>query len=157
MSTGTEKYFWYLNSLTIIRVSAQEGQNGISVIEQRAPKGNSPPLHIHRTQDELYHILEGEFRYKVGEGERQLKAGDLLLAPRGIPHSYIIDSTEGGRWLTITVGVDFENFVRALARPAERIDLPESGEDTSPENVLALTMTAAQFGIEIVGPPLQPL
>ena len=157
MSTDPKKYFWYLNSLTAIRVSAQQGQNGLSVIEQRAPKGNSPPLHIHRTQDELYHILEGEFRYKIGDDEHQLKEGDLLLAPRGIPHTYIIESTKGGRWLTITVGADFENFVRALARPAERIELPESGEDTSPENVLTLTMTAAQFGIDIVGPALELL
>jgi hypothetical protein len=103
----------------------------------------------------MFHVLEGEFRIKVGEQEQRLKADDMLLIPKGVPHSYMIESLEGGRWLTITVGVDFENLVRALARPAERLEIPLSGEDTSPDNVLTLTMTATQFGTEIVGPRLE--
>ena len=154
MSTDSEKYFWYLNSLTTIRVSAQAGADQLSVVEQRALKGYSPPLHLHHTQDEMFHVLEGEFRIKVGDQEKRLKAGDLLLIPKGTPHTYIIASPKGGRWLSITVGADFENFVRALARPAEQLDVPTRGEDTSPENALTVTLTAAQFGIEIVGPSL---
>ena len=155
MNTDSEKYFWFLNSLTTIRVSAQAGGNQLSIVEQRAPKGYSPPLHLHRAQDEIFHVLEGEFRIKVGDQEKQLKAGDILLIQKGMPHSFRIESPEDGRWLAITVGPDYENFVRALARPAERPDIPLSDEDTSPENVLTLTMTADQFGITIVGPRLE--
>ena len=155
MSTDSEKYFWYLNTLTTIRVSAHTGDNQLSVVEHRALKGYSPALHLHRTQDEIFHVLEGEFRIKVGDKEKHLKAGDMLLIPKGTPHTFIIASLEGGRWLAITVGVDFENFVRALARPAERFEIPSSGEDTSPENVLTVNMTADQFGIDIVGPRLE--
>lgn len=155
MNTDSEKYFWFLNSLTTIRVSAQAGGNQLSVVEQRAPKGYSPPLHLHRAQDEIIHVLEGEFRIMVDDQEKRLKAGDILLIPKGTPHSFIIESPEDGRWLAITVGADYENFVRALARPAERLDIPLSDEDTSPENVLTLTITADQFGITIVGPHLE--
>ena len=154
MNTDSEKYFWFLNSLTTIRVSAHAGWNQLSVVEQRAPKGYSPPLHLHRAQDEIFHVLEGEFRIMLDDQEKRLKAGDILLIPKGTPHSFIIESPEDGRWLAITVGADYENFVRALARPAERLDIPLSDEDTSPENVLTLTMTADQFGITIVGPSL---
>ena len=154
MKTDSEKYFWFLNSLTAIRVSARSGENQLSVVEQRAPKGYSPPLHLHRTQDEIFHALEGEFRIKVGDQEKHLKAGDMLLIPKGTPHTFIIESSNGGRWFGITVGTDYENFVRALARPAEHLDVPPSGEDTAPENAVTNAMTAAQFGIEIVGPRL---
>jgi quercetin dioxygenase-like cupin family protein len=155
MKTDSEKYFWFLNSLTTIRVSARTGADQVSIVEQRAPKGYSPALHIHRTQDEIFHVLEGEFRLKVGDQEKRLKAGDMFLIPKGTPHTYIIISPTGGRWLAITVGVDFENFVRALARPAEQLEIPSSGEDTSPENAVTIAMTADQFGIEIVGPRLE--
>jgi mannose-6-phosphate isomerase-like protein (cupin superfamily) len=155
MSTDSEKYFWFLGSLTTIRVSAQIGADQLSVIEQHASKGYSPVLHLHRNQDELFHVLAGEFRVKVGDEEKRLNAHDTLLIPKGTPHTFIIESFEDGRWLNITVGTDYENLVRALARPAERLDVPPSGEDRSPENLLANTMTAAQFGIDILGPGLE--
>jgi uncharacterized cupin superfamily protein len=154
MKTDSEDYFWFLNSLTMIRVSSRTGADQVSIVEQRAPKGYSPPLHLHRAQDEIFHALEGEFRIRVGDLEKRLQANDMLLVPKGTPHTFIIESSKGGRWLGITVGTDYENFVRALARPAEHLDVPPSGEDTSPENALTNAMTADQFGIEIVGPRL---
>ncbi len=155
MSIDSEEYFWFLGSLTMVRVSAHEGANQLSVIEQRARKGYSPALHLHRTQDEIFHALAGEFRFVVGDQEKLIRAGDMLLIPKGTPHTYIITSQVDGRWLEITVGVDFENFVRAMERPASRLEIPPSGEDSSPENVLAVNLTAAQFGIDIVGPRLE--
>ena len=155
MSNATEKYFWYLSSLATIQVSAQTGSDQLSVIEQRARKGYSPPLHLHRTQDEVFHVLEGEFRLRVADQDHHLKAGEFMLIPKGVAHTSLVESLEAGRWVTIMVGADFENFVRAAARPAERIEIPPYGEETSPENVMTLTMTAAQFGLEIVGPALQ--
>lgn len=155
MNTDSEKYFWFLGSLTTIRVAAKNGADQLSVVEQRAPKGYSPLLHLHRTQDELFQVLEGEFRIKVGDKEKHLQADDLLLIPKGTPHTFIIESSEDGRWLDITAGTDYENLVRALARPAEQRDVPPSGEDRSPENLLANTMTAAQFGTEVLGPSLE--
>jgi quercetin dioxygenase-like cupin family protein len=155
MNTNSEEYFWFLNSLTTIRVSAQAGDDRASVVEQRAPKGYSPPLYLHRTQDKIFQVLEGEFRMHVSDQEQRLTAGKILLIPKGTPHTFMIESSEGGRWLAITVGTDYENFVRALARPAERREIPLSGEDTSPDHVLTLTMIASQFGIEIIGPRLE--
>ena len=155
MGSDSEKYFWYLSSLATIRVTAQSGADQLSVIEQRAPHGASPLLHLHRAQDEIFYVLEGEFRLRVGDQEKRLKAGDIVLVPKGTPHTFRVESPEDGHWLTITVGTDYENIVRALARPAERLDVPPSGEDRSPENMLNLSLTADQFGIEIVGPRLE--
>jgi quercetin dioxygenase-like cupin family protein len=154
MLTGMEKHFWFLDSLTTIPISVLDGKNALSVIEQHAPKGDSPPLHVHRTQDEIFHILEGEFLVKIGKHEHQLKAGDILLAPMGIPHTYRIESEQGGRWLSITVGSNFEDFVRAMSRPAEHPGFPQSDGLQSPEAVETLTAIAKEYGIDIVGPPL---
>ena len=137
-----------------VRVSGSEGQDGLSILEHRAPHGDSPPLHIHRTEDEVFHILEGEFRLKIDEHEHRLGAGEILLTPKGVAHTYRVESAAGGRWLTITVRGDFERLVRALAPPAERLELPEPVGAPSAEAIQALTATAAQYGIEIVGLPL---
>ena len=111
---------WFINTLVTVRVSISDGQDGISVLEHRAPYGFSPPLHLHRTEDEVFHVLEGEFRLKLQDQERRVGPGDILLAPKGFPHTYRVESAQGGRCLTITAGGDFERFVRAMSRPAER-------------------------------------
>ena len=145
---------WFLNSLVTIRLSGSDGQDGVSVIEHRVPPGDSPPLHIHHTEDEIFHILDGEFRVKLQGNERRVGPGAILIAPKGSPHTYRAESPEGGRFLTITVRRDFERFVRAMGRPALHSGLPEQAGPPSAEAIQALTTGAAQFGIEIIGPPL---
>jgi len=135
-------------------VSESDGQDGVSILEHRVPQGDSPPLHSHGTEDEIFHILEGEFRVKVENQEQRAGPGAILLAPKGIPHAYRADSFEGGRFLTVTVRGDFERFVRAMSRPAQHSGLPEPFGAPSPEAIQALTTAAAQYGIQIVGPPL---
>jgi len=146
---------WFQNSLVTIRVSMSDGQDGISVLEHRVPYGFSPPLHLHRAQDEVLHVLEGEFRVKVKDQEHRLGAGDILLAPKDVPHTYRVESVAGGRCLTITVRGDFERFVRAVSRPAERPELPKPAGPPSAEAIQTLKDAAAKYGIELVGPPLQ--
>jgi quercetin dioxygenase-like cupin family protein len=153
--TTSASQLWFLDSFVTIRVSASEGEDGISVLDHRMPYGSSPPLHFHRTEDELFQVLEGEYRVKVRGQEQRLRVGDIVLAPKGVPHTYRVESATGGRCLTITVRGDFERFVRALGRPAERPELPAPSGPPSAEAIQALKATAAKFGIELVGPPLQ--
>jgi mannose-6-phosphate isomerase-like protein (cupin superfamily) len=156
MSTiDSASLLWFMDSLVTIRVSMSDGQDGISVIEHLAPCGFSPPLHLHRTEDEVFQVLEGEIRVKVRDQERRAGPGDLFLAPKGVPHTYRIESPQGARTLTITARGDFERFVRALSRPAERPELPTPAGVPSAEMIQILTATAAKYGIEIVGPPLR--
>jgi uncharacterized cupin superfamily protein len=102
-TSDSANHLWFLNLFVMVRVSRSDGQDGISILDYRAPHGDSPPLHIHRTEDEVFHILEGEFRVKIAAEERRAGAGDILLAPKGIPHTYRVESPQGGRFLTVTV------------------------------------------------------
>src|SRR5262245_36610775 len=102
--SASANQLWFLDSLITIRVSMSDGQDGISILEHRMPHGSSPPLHIHRTEDEVFHILEGEFRVRLRDREQRFGAGEVFLAPKGLPHTYRVESAEGGRCLTIMVG-----------------------------------------------------
>jgi quercetin dioxygenase-like cupin family protein len=152
-ATSTEQ-MWFLNGLITIRVRHGEGQDGISVIEHFAPYGESPPLHVHHNEDEIFHVLEGELRLRAGDTEVRLGAGETILGPKGVAHTYRVESSAGARWLVITRGGNFERFVRALSRPAERPELPAAQGPPTPEQADALAAAAREHGIELVGPPL---
>jgi len=83
---------WFLDSLVTIRASTSDGQDRISVLEHFVPYGSSPPLHFHRTEDEVFHVLEGEFRVRIQDQEHRLRAGDSKLIAKGTPHSYRVES-----------------------------------------------------------------
>lgn len=146
--------YWFLETQVKIRISGDNGTDRISILEHRAYQGDSPPLHIHHTEDEVFIVIEGEFRFVIGSKEHRLKAGETILAPKGTPHAYRVESPDGGRWLTITTNHDFENFVKAASRLADRDSLPERMGPPSEEFKAELAAKSAAYNIEIVGPPL---
>ena len=147
---------WFLDTLVSVRIGAAAGADGISILEHHARRGDSPPLHVHRTEDEIFHLLEGEVTLRLNGEDRRLSAGEMLLAPQGEPHTYRVESEGGARWLTITGRGDFERFVRALARPAATRELPPPSGPPGEEAIARLVQTAAAHNIDVVGPPLPP-
>ena len=148
------RHLWFLDTEVLVKVSHVEGGDGISVLEHRAPHGDSPPLHIHRNEDEIFQVLEGEIHFRVADTDVQAIAGDTLLASKGTPHTYRVDSPNGARWLTIMRGGDFEGFVRSFGRPAEHPGLPDASGLPTPDQADALIEACRRHGIDIVGPPL---
>ena len=146
---------WFLDAFVTVRVPTSTGQDGLSVLEHWMPHGSSAPWHRHRTEDELFHILEGEYRLKIQDQEQRVGPGSIVLAPKGIPHTYRVESPQGGRCLTISGRGDFERFVRSVSHPAARRELPPPAGPPSAEAIAKLTAAAAKHGIEILGPPLQ--
>lgn len=144
---------WFLDTFVTIRVSFEDGSSDISVLEHLARKGDSPPLHIHETEDEIFHILDGKCRVHVDGKEIVVTPDDILIAQRGKPHTYRVES-ETARFLTITGGRDFEKLVRSFGRPAEGEGLPEKSNPPTPEQVAALESACKQYGVVFVGPPL---
>ena len=154
LAATSAQQLWFLNTLAIVRVRHDEGGDGISVLERLAPHGDSPPLHVHQTEDEIFHVLEGQLRVRAGDTEVRIGAGETILGPKGVPHTYRVVSHEGARWLVITRCGDFERFVHALSRPAEQPELPTPQGPPTPEQANALAAAARKHGIEFVGPPL---
>lgn len=48
--------------------------------------GQEHAAHIHADQDKLYYVLTGEGEAVVGKETAAVAAGDLVLAPAGVPH-----------------------------------------------------------------------
>lgn len=152
MTPAKPNALWFLNSRLSICVSHEDSGDGISIIEQRAPFGEAPPLHVHRDEDEIFHILDGEVRFQVGEETRLVRGGETLLGRRGVPHGFRVVSSEGARLLIVTQG-GFERMVRAGSRPAETDGLPEPADPT-PAMLAQLSAVCAAQNIELLGPPI---
>jgi quercetin dioxygenase-like cupin family protein len=143
---------WFLDTLVTVHVPHDQGTDGVSILESRAARGDSPPLHVH-SEDEIFHVLEGDMIIRVGADDHRLGAGQTLLAPCGTPHTYRVESNEA-RWLVVTARGDFEQMVRTVSRPAEGPQLPQPAGPPSPEQAEALAVACRRHGIELVGPPM---
>lgn len=102
----------------------------------------------------MFHGLEGDLRVRLGETELRLGAGETVLAPKQVPHTYRVESVEGARLLVITTHGDFERLVRSMSRSAAAPDLPAPSGLPTPEQAEALAAACRECGIELVGPPL---
>jgi mannose-6-phosphate isomerase-like protein (cupin superfamily) len=58
-------------------------------------------LHLHRSDDEAWIVLEGRLGFRVGDEERVLGAGESILVTRGTPHSYWNPAAEPARYLLV--------------------------------------------------------
>ena len=48
--------------------------------------GQAHALHAHQGMDKIYYVLEGEGLFLLDGAELPMRAGDLLVAPDGVPH-----------------------------------------------------------------------
>ncbi|WP_342211335.1 AraC family ligand binding domain-containing protein [Microvirga pakistanensis] len=98
---------------------------------------------MHHDEDKIFHVIEDVVRYRIGDQERCAPPGETLLPPKGIPHTYQVESAEARR-LTITRG-EFENSIRAFGRPSERDGLPGPLGPPTPEQAEVLAHACQQF------------
>jgi quercetin dioxygenase-like cupin family protein len=136
---------WFTD--TRMRVHVAEAAQ--SLVEGKARRGNMPPLHVHQDDDETFYCLDGRMSLITAAGTVELGTGDAAFAPRGVPHTYRVESDEA-RWLVATTDAGFGTFVRAASVPAENAGYAPAELMPSPEHLGAL---AAEQGIELLGPP----
>ena len=58
-------------------------------------------LHSHEGIDKVYHVLDGEGVFLLEGRELPMRAGDLLVAPEGVPHG--IRNSGTGRLLVLAI------------------------------------------------------
>ncbi len=99
-----------------------------------------PPLHVHQTHDEGFYVLSGEVALYMPGEQVTLRPRDFFLAPRGIPHVYRVADSGPASWLCTSHPAGFERFVAHVGGLGE-------------QDPATVTAVAAEYGIEILGPP----
>ena len=135
-----------------LKATGEQTAGSIGFLEATSPAGYGPPRHIHRSSDELFYVLEGEFLFLLGERRVRAAPGTFVFVPRGTVHAAKVISTEPGKVLTAYVpgGLErsFEEFARLHAEQAQG-----ASRGTGPENLSAQQINE-KYDSEFVGPPL---
>jgi mannose-6-phosphate isomerase-like protein (cupin superfamily) len=97
----------------VLRASAETTGGAFSIIEEIDPLDT--PRHVHEHEDELFYVLEGEHVVEVGDDEFHVGPGDLVFAPRGVPHAQRRVVPRQGRHLVMVSPAGFEGFFRELS------------------------------------------
>jgi quercetin dioxygenase-like cupin family protein len=143
---GEGRAYWFLDALSIVRVSGEQTGGAFSLIEDTLPAGRSTPYHLHHQEDETFYVLSGELTFFSDGGKIRGAAGSTVFLPRGLPHGFRADTP--AKLLILTTPSGFDKFVAEAGEPATSLVLPTP----KPPDFAKLTQCAAKYGIEILGP-----
>ena len=140
---------WCAGSLVNVKTPAGDAGSA-SVVEIWEREGSGPPRHVHAQHDELWYVLEGRFTFALGDREFQAGPGEVVVGPRGVPHTFRADTPQS-RLLDIHTPGGFDRFFVHAGAPATALVPPESQPAGVP---MDLPATIESFGARVVGPPL---
>jgi mannose-6-phosphate isomerase-like protein (cupin superfamily) len=127
-------------SSILFKVLPSETNGGLFVIEHAHMVKGGPPLHLHVRQEEWFYVIEGEVMFQVGDGRKLLRAGDSILGPRGVPHTFsLVAETPGRMLIAFNPAGKMEEFLRVTAVPNPPV------QDAA---------FFRRYEMELVGPPL---
>ena len=113
----------YAGGIVSILIDGEDTGGTFSAWEASQKPGGEPPLHLHHTMDETFYIVEGNIRFMVGDRIIDGGPGDMVFAPRGIPHTFRIKS-EVAKAVTVCTPAGFEEWFRELGEPVQSLELP---------------------------------
>jgi len=127
-----------------MRFVADGGPGLPEFYEERAARGDGPPLHTHPWPSwEL--VLDGRIRFVVDGDAHVLEAGDSIYIPPGAPHTYMVESDTAH---SVGIGMSEGRF-SSLQHRAAPLMATEGGPPM--DALMALT---AEHDVAILGPPL---
>jgi quercetin dioxygenase-like cupin family protein len=133
---GTESYI-------LAKVTGADTEGHYSLLESRsAPGFGGPPPHLHRTFDEAFYVLEGEYLFQVGERRLTAGPGTFVFIPRGTVHAFSNPGSNPARTLITLSPPGFERFFEEQAELAQSLS-----------NLSAIMKAlATKYDIVLVGP-----
>lgn len=126
------------------RVLLRGEQSGgeVSVIETAPGPGAGPALH-HHDFDEAFYVMEGELTFQLRDEIVTAGPGELVFAPRGVPHTFANLSGAPARQLIVCTPAGFERYFARMAADRAGTEPPDWALQPIPE-------------VTRVGPPIDP-
>jgi quercetin dioxygenase-like cupin family protein len=140
-----ERRWFYGGGAHTWKATAEETGGAFLLFEDRMEQGKVTPLHTHPEADETMYVLAGEILVHVDGAEHRLGRGGLMVAPRGVPHAFMVLSPAAHLLCLHTPG-SAQAFYRDASEPMA------TGTGTV-DFALVQASAKANGGIEILGPP----
>jgi quercetin dioxygenase-like cupin family protein len=143
-----ERRWFYGGGVHTWKATSQETGGAFLLFEDRMDQGKMTPLHTHPESDETMYVLEGEILVHMDGREHRVGAGGLAVAPRGVPHAFLVLSATA-RMLCLHTPGSCQAFYWGASVPSDD-DQPVSGS----VDFAQIHASAEQNGgIDILGPP----
>ena len=139
-----EKRWFFGGGVHTWLASSEDTAGAYLLIHDELVGGKATPLHVHADSDETFYVLSGEILVHLDGVDHPVKAGGIAMAPRGVPHAFMVVSPQAELLYLHTPGA-CEAFYRAASEPLgteRRVDF---------DRVRAAA--ASHPGIELTGPP----
>ncbi|MEG4396627.1 cupin domain-containing protein [Microcoleus sp. BROC3] len=121
-----------------IHVHSKDVGGAFTILEVLTPPFSGPPLHYHKEREEIFEVIEGNFRFHCAGEEFEVGPGTSVVVPRNSVHGWVNLGPGEARMLFLFVPGDIEEF------------FPQIGQ-TPPEG---WTELSSQHDTWIVGEPL---
>jgi len=98
-----------------IKADTMSTNGSLTILELSIGPRAGPPLHTHLREDEVWYVLDGDFRFKTGDTILRVSTGGMAFGPRGTPHNVQNLSHTTGRLLVIASPSGLERFFEQCA------------------------------------------
>jgi quercetin dioxygenase-like cupin family protein len=146
------RVLWVLGTRQRFLVDGADTGGRFALIETYAPACHAgPPPHMHEDAEETFHILDGAVKVMVAGQTTIARAGDTLIVPRGVLHTFSNPFLTACRFLVQLSPAGFERFFTEIGvPPVSPIDLmtPPQVSPPSPEQLRA---AAIKFHLRVPG------
>ena len=100
----------------VVKGATAHSGDGFSVVEYHGANQPGPPLHVHRTFEECWFILDGEVDFTVDAEITRGRPGSFFLVPRGTPHTFQVVGDRPARWVGIFSPGRYMELIRELGK-----------------------------------------
>ena len=114
---GEGERLWFAGGgVFTMKATSSETGGSLAMWEDHVVCGKATPLHMHPDQDEAIYMLEGEILVHVDGEEHRVGERGVFVAPRGVPHAFLVTSETAHMLAVITPGIG-EEFYRSVSEP----------------------------------------
>jgi mannose-6-phosphate isomerase-like protein (cupin superfamily) len=137
----------------VIKEDGSNSRGNLMVAEMSiSPDFAAPLQHLHRAHEEAWYVLDGEVEFVSGTRVRRVGAGDWVLVPVGVPHTFSNPGDVPARFLTVmTPDLYLGYFVEMGEKTARAV-----AESDEPVNELRARVSAAimpKYHTEVITDP----
>jgi quercetin dioxygenase-like cupin family protein len=112
-----------------VLVRGNDTGGALTVVEHVLPAGYiAMPLHTHQRETETTYVLEGTLWVQLGRRVHRVHAGQTLVKPAGVPHTFWNEGSADARFLEMSTPGGLDRWYEELAAV-----IPAAGAvDTAP-------------------------
>ena len=134
---GEGRVLQVLGEAITVKIGGEQTGGRYAVIEEVSPVNSGPPLHLHRHEDEIFYVLEGEIEFQLGDQRFRAKPGVTAFLPKDVPHTFRNVGATPSKVLVVIIPAHFVGFfedVHALTRPTpeQAVELGKKYDVTFP-------------------------